>query len=132
QLVELPDVRTACVRNPAGKVVAWTGSDTRETMQRFVESRTDLAPPFLAHEFDAGSPGLDVIATFAGPPRPPKQHEASHAPDGRTILAYHASGWRLVVFCQDAPSDQGLEQIHRRMQTIWKTLARLLIHQGQE
>jgi hypothetical protein len=130
-VVELPDVRTAFLLNPAGKVLAWKGPDTQESLQRLAESRSELAAPFPAQAFDAGSPGLNVYVTLARPPRPPKQ-AAPHAPDAHPLLAYHGSGWRLVVFCREAPSDQRLEEAHRRIRVIWEALARLLIHQGQD
>lgn len=128
RLVELPAVRTAFLLTPAGKVSAWKGPETRESLQRFCDTRNDLSGPFLAQESEFGLLGQKMFATFYMKQRASEQGppEVSGADQ---LLAYHGSGWRLVVFFQEPHADQGQEYTHQRIEEAWRAFLHLLTQQ---
>lgn len=131
QLVELPEVRTAFLLNPAGKVSVWKGPETRESLQRSCDARNDLSGPFLAQEREPGYQGQKGFTTFYMMQRAPEQ-EPSGAPGTGRLLAYHGNGWRLVVFFQEPHADQGQEQTQQRIEETWRAFLHLLTQQAQD
>lgn len=127
RLVELSQVRTAFLLNPAGKVSVWKGPETQESLQHLCDTRNDLSRPFLAQEREPGSQGQKLLTTFfmKPSPRPPE------TPDTCRFVASHESGWRLVVFFQEPYTDQGKEHMHQYIQEIWQAILHLLIQQVQ-
>ena len=128
RLVELSQVRTALLLNPAGKVSVWKGPETRESLQHLCDTRNDLFGPLLAQERALGHQGQKMLTTFfvKPPPQPPE------APDTRRFLASHESGWRLIVFFQESYADQGKEDTLQQMQEIWQAILYLLTQQVQD
>ncbi len=60
RLVEMPEVRTAFLLNPHGRVSACKGPDTQEALQRYSDSRNDLSGPtsLTNEQFDDTASGL--------------------------------------------------------------------------
>ena len=125
RLVELPEVRTAFLLNPAGKVSAWKGPETQDSLQRYCDTRNDLSGPFLTHERELGHQGQHVVAISYVKQRTPEQ-EQMETPGGGRLLAYLRSGWRLVVFFKEQRADEVQEQTHQRIEETWRELLHVL------
>ncbi len=131
RLVELPEVRTAFLLNPAGKVSAWKGPETQESLQRYCDTRDDLSGPFLAHEREFGHQGQQVLAVSYVKQRAPGQ-EQPEMPGTDVLLAYLRSGWRLVVLFKEQRADEVQEQTRRRIEETCREFLHLLTQRAPD
>jgi RNA polymerase sigma-70 factor, ECF subfamily len=131
RLVELSAVRTALLLNPAGKVTAWKGPETQESLQHYSDTTNDLAGPSPAQQREPEYQGQKGLTTFYVKQRPPAQKPPEPS-DADRFVAQHQSGWRLMVFFQEPRADQEQAQAHRRIEEIWRAILRLLAQPEQE
>ncbi len=130
RLVELPEVRTALLLNPAGRVSAWKGPDTWDALQRYCDSRNDLSGhTSLANERELGRQlghqWQDISAVPYVEKKALKQERPADIGVGR-LLAMHPSGWRLVVFLGEKRAEDLREETHRRIHATWQELRDVL------
>ena len=125
RLVELPEVRTALLLNPGGKVSVWNGPETQETLQRSCDASKDLSRPLLAPEHEPGQQGQNVFVQFFVKPLVPEQ-EQPETPGANRLLFFHRSGWRLVVFFGESHAEEVKEETHQRVKAAWREVLHLL------
>jgi RNA polymerase sigma-70 factor, ECF subfamily len=125
RLVELPEVRTALLLNPGGKVSVWNGPETQETLQRSCDASKDLSRPLLAPEHEPGQQGQNVFVQFFVKPLVPEQ-EQPETPGANRLLFFHRSGWRLVVFFGESHAEEVKEETHQRVEAAWREVLYLL------
>jgi hypothetical protein len=99
RLVELPEVRTALLLNPAGRVSAWKGPDTQDTLQRYCDGRRDLSGhSSLANEQELrhqiGPQPQDISAVpYVEKRRSSKSVQQTLASGGRSPCLLAAGDW---------------------------------------
>jgi hypothetical protein len=130
RLVDLPEVRTALLLNPAGRVSAWKGPDTQDTLQRYCDGRRDLSGhSSLANEQELrhqlGPQPQDISAVPYVEKKALKQERPANIGVGR-VFAMLAGGWRLVVFFGEKRAEDVMEDTHQRLHQILRELRHLL------
>lgn len=130
RLVELPEVRTAFLLNPAGRVSAWKGPDTQDTLQRYCDGRSDLSGhTSLANEHELyhqlGQQSQDISAVPYVEKKALKQKRPENIGVGRQ-LAMFPGGWRLVVFFGEKRAEDVREETHQRIHQISRELRHML------
>jgi hypothetical protein len=135
RLLDLPEVRTVLLLNPAGRVSAWKGPDTQDTLQRYCDGRRDLSGhSSLANEQELrpqiGPQPQDISAVPYVEKKALKQERPANIGVGR-VFAMLAGGWQLVVFFGEKRAEDVMEDTHQRIHQILRGLRHLLT-QGSE
>jgi len=130
RLVALPEVRTAFLLNPAGRVPAWKGPDTQDTLQRYCDGRKDLSGhTSLANERELsrqlGHQPQDISAVPYVEKQALKQERPENIGVGRSFAMY-PGGWRLVIFFGEKRAEDVMEETHQRIHQISRELRHIL------
>ena len=130
RLVELPEVRTALLLNPAGRVSAWKGPETQDTLQRYCDGRRDLSGhSSLANEHELsqqlGPQPQDISAVPYIEKQALKHERPANIGVGRSF-AMLAGGWRLVVFFGEKRAEDVMEETHQHIHHISRELRHML------
>ena len=130
RLVDLPEVRTAFLLNPAGRVSAWKGPDTQDTLQHYCDGRRDLSGhTSLANEHELshqlGPQPQDISAVPYVDKKTLKHKRPENIGVGRSF-AMLAGGWRLVVFFGEKRAEDVMEETLVRLLHISRELRHLL------
>jgi hypothetical protein len=136
RLVELPEVRTAVLLSPAGRVSAWKGPDTQDTLQRYCEGRSDLSghsalvnEPELSHQL--GPQPQDISRVPYVEKKALKREHPENIGVGR-LGGFLVGGWRLVVFFGEKHAEDVLEETQRRIRAIGQELKDVLTQRAPE
>lgn len=125
QLVELPQVRTALLLNPAGKVTAWKGPETQESLQRYCDDASnELSGPLLLPALNLGLRRQKMRVILNEPFALPAHHQPP-SPGTDRLFAYHGSGWRLVLFVDAQRASEWPEQMHQHIEEFWHAFLHL-------
>jgi bifunctional DNase/RNase len=130
RLVDLPEVRTAFLLNPAGSVSAWKGPDAQDTLQRYCDGRRDLSGhSSLANERELSHQLGQQSQEISAVPYVEKQALKHERPEnigvGR-LLATLPGGWRLVFFFGEKRAEDVMEETHQHIHQISRELRHLL------
>ncbi len=133
RLVELPEVRSAFLLNPAGRVSAWKGPDQEDTLQRYCDGRSDLSGrTSLANERELshqlGQQSQDISAVPYVEKKALKHERPANIGVGR-LLAMLPGGWRLVVFFGEKRAEDVMEETHQHIHHISRELRHMLTQQ---
>ena len=141
RLVEMPEVRTAFLLNPLGRVSACKGPDTQEVLQRYSDSRDDLSgPTSLTNEHELrrqlGHQPQDISAVPYIEKKAIRQEQreeisARRIDAGRMVLTGGRnlpSGWRLVVFSDRDMKEERRQHIHQ----AWRELRDILTQRASD
>jgi hypothetical protein len=136
-LVEMPEVRTAFLLNPQGRVSAWKGPDSQEVLQRYCDSRNDLSGPTsltneqeLWHQLGHQPQDISAVPYIKKKAIRQEQREEISAKriDAGRIVASRGDGWRLVVFTDRDVRDMK-EERRQQIHQAWKELLRDVLTQ---
>src|SRR5439155_10399082 len=121
RLVEMPEVRTAFLLNPEGRVSVWQGPDTQEALQRYSESRNDLSGPTsltnereLRRQLGHQPQNISAVPYIEKKAIRQEQREeisARRIDAGRMVYS-SGEGWRLVVFADREMKEERRQQIY--------------------
>ena len=117
QLTALPEVRSAALLNPTGKIAAWQGAETQENMQRYCQRGDEIAGPLMRQKKATGMHEQKFFSTFY-----PKQQTSSHKPVNLPSLSYYGAGWRLLVIFEEQAARKGLEALRLDCERSWQRL----------
>jgi uncharacterized protein len=137
RLVEMPEVRTAFLLNPHGRVSAWKGPDTQEVLQRYSDSRNDLSGPTsltneheLRHQLGHQPQDISTVPYLekkAIRQEPREEISAKRIDAGRMVFS-SGDGWRLVFFTDRDVRDMK-EERRQLIHQAWKELLRDVLTQ---
>jgi hypothetical protein len=137
RLVELPEVRTALLLSPAGRVSAWKGPDTQDTLQHYCDGRSDLSGHSslvneheLSHQL--GPQSQDISAVPYVEKQALKREHPEDIGVGRHVAMHPPSGWRLVVFLGEKRAEDVMEETQRRIRAIWQELKDVLTQRAPD
>jgi hypothetical protein len=146
RLVEMPEVRTAFLLNPLGRVSACKGPDTQDVLQRYSDSRDDLSGPTsltneheLRRQLGHQPQNISAVPYIEKKAIRQEQREADatfnsgarRIDAGRMVLTGGRnlpSGWRLVVFADRDMKEERRQHIHQ----AWRELRHILTQRASD
>jgi RNA polymerase sigma-70 factor (ECF subfamily) len=141
RLIEMPEVRTAFLLNPLGRVSACQGPDTQEALQRYSDSRNDLGGQTsltnereLQHQLGHQPQNISAVPYIEKKAIRREQREeisARRIDAGRMVLTGGRTlprGWRLVVFADRDMKEERRQHIYQ----AWRELRDILTQRASD